>query len=176
MRTFIIRKRTLDVSEISFRFVNGFILILFTIICLYPFYYIFIYSISDTIQAQGGVTLLPKGFSLIGYIKVFKLKGMLNGAVISVLRTGIGTALTVFCCSLFAYIMTVDKFPMRKFFYRFLVITLYFNAGLIPWYIEMKLLHLNNNFLLYVIPGAISAFNVILIKTYIEQLPKSLED
>ena len=72
--------------------------------------------------------------------------------------------------------MTVDKFPMRKFFYRFLVITLYFNAGLIPWYIEMKLLHLNNNFLLYVIPGAISAFNVILIKTYIEQLPKSLED
>ena len=88
MRTFIIRKRTLDVSEISFRFVNGFILILFTIICLYPFYYIFIYSISDTIQAQGGVTLLPKGFSLIGYIKVFKLKGMLNGAVISVLRTG----------------------------------------------------------------------------------------
>jgi ABC-type glycerol-3-phosphate transport system permease component len=170
------RKKGIDVSEYGFQILNYLILILFTLLCFYPFYYIFIYSISDTVRVAGGVTLLPKGFSLYSYEKVFQLSGILNATLISVLRTVAGTALTVFCCSLFAYFMTIEKFPMRKVFYRFLIITMYFNAGLIPWYLLMKLLYLKNNFLLYIVPGAMSAFYVILIKTYIEQLPKSLEE
>ena len=176
MSALTVRKRASAASEYGFSIVNDFILILFTLICLYPFYYIFIYSISDPIQAQGGLTLLPKGFSLFTYIQIFKLNGMLNATVISVMRTVIGTILTVFCCSLFAYLMTNEKFPGRKFFYRFLIITMYFNAGLIPWYLVMKFLHLNNNFLLYILPSSVVAFYVILAKTYIEQLPRSLED
>lgn len=176
MKALAVGRKAFYLSDIAFQIVNYFILIMFTLICVYPFYYIFIYSISDSTMAQAGVTLYPKGFSLISYVKVFQIKGMLNGAMISILRTIFGTLISVFCCSLFGYLMTIQKFPMRKFFYRYLVITLYFNAGLIPWYLLMKYLHFNNSFLLYIIPGAINAFYIILIKTFIEQLPKSLEE
>jgi putative aldouronate transport system permease protein len=63
----------------------------------------------------------------------------------------------------------------RKFVYRFFIITMYFNAGLIPWYLNMRNLHLTNNFLAYII-GVISAFNLILVKTYIESIPDSLHE
>lgn len=169
-------KKASSISDIIFQVINYSVLSLFMLICIYPFYYIFIYSVSDSAQAMTGINLIPKGFTLISYTKVFIIPGILNAAVISVSRTVLGTALTVILCSLFAYLMTIQKFPMRKFFYRFLVITLYFNAGLIPWYILMKSLHFNDNFLLYIVPGAINAFYIILIKTFIEQLPKSLEE
>jgi len=76
----------------------------------------------------------------------------------------------------FAFFVTKDELPCRKLIYRLLIITMYFNAGLIPWYITMKMLHLNNSFLLYIIPYAISPFYVVLLKTFIEQLPMSLEE
>jgi ABC-type glycerol-3-phosphate transport system permease component len=163
-------------SEITFHILNYTILILFMLVCLYPFYYIFIYSISDPTRATVGITLFPRGFSLFSYEKIFKIYGIFNSTVISVLRTVIGTAITTFCCSLFAYLVTIEKLPMRKAVYRFLIVTMYFNAGLIPWYLLMKFLALNNNFLLYIIPSAMNAFYIILIKTYIEQLPKSMEE
>ncbi|RKP49872.1 carbohydrate ABC transporter permease [Cohnella endophytica] len=164
------------VSDIAFQTVNYTLLILLMAACIYPFYYIFIYSISDSKMAMTGITLIPKGFTLVSYSKVFVIEGIGNGALISVARTVLGTALTVFVCSLFAYLMTLQQFPLRKVFYRYLIITLYFNAGLIPWYIWMRQLHLNNNFLLYILPGAVNAFYIILMKTYFEQLPKSLEE
>lgn len=176
MKTLAVKRKLLNIPDIGFQIANYSILILFMLVCIYPFYYIFIYSISDSAKAMTGVNLYPKGFTLIAYTKVFVIPGILNATVISILRTVLGTALTVFFCSLFAYLMTVQKFPMRKFFYRFLVITLYFNAGLIPWYLLMKYMHFNDNFLLYIFPGAINAFYIILIKTFIEQLPKSLEE
>ena len=70
--------------------------------------------------------------------------------------------------------MTKKELYLRKIIYRFVIITMYFNAGLIPWYLTMKALGLQNNFLLYIIPGAVSIFNMILVKTYIEQIPPSL--
>lgn len=65
---------------------------------------------------------------------------------------------------------------MRRFIYRFVLVTMYFNAGFIPWYLTMKAYGLQNNFLLYVLPTALSGFNIILIKTFIEQLPPALEE
>lgn len=143
---------------------------------MYPFYYIFIYSISDPQQAVKGVFIAPAGFTLLNYATIFKLDHMLNSFVVSVLRTVIGTAVTVLCCSWFAYAVTKNELYFRKLIYRFLVVTMYFNAGLIPWYLTMKALGLKNSFLLYILPGAISAFYVVLLKTFIEQLPKALEE
>lgn len=172
----VAKRKQVNASEAIFQSVNYTILILFTLVCLYPFYYILIYSLSDTVDAARGVVLLPRGFTLESYSRMFQLNGLLSATMISVLRTVIGTALTVFCCSLFAYLMTIDKFPARKACYRFVFIMMYLNAGLIPWYMLMKTLGLKNNFLLYVLPSAMNAFYVILIKTYIEQLPKSMEE
>lgn len=155
---------------------NYAVLFLFFLMTLYPFYYIFIYSISSPIEAQKGIVLLPTHPTIDNYLEVFKLSGLFHSLVVSVLRTVIGTALTVVCSSFFAYLVTKDRLRFRKIIYRFVVITMYLNAGLIPWYIVMRLYGFNNSFLLYVVPTAITAYYVILIKTYFESLPPSLEE
>lgn len=161
-------------SSVLFDVFNYLLMTSFFIITIYPLYYIFIYSISDPVLAQKGVYLYPVGVTLSNYKTIFMLNGIWNAALISVLRTVIGTVITVVCCTFFAYLVTQEDLPCRKFFYRFLVITMYLNSGLIPWFLTMKAYHLDNNFLLYVVPGAVSAYYVILIKTYQEQLPHAL--
>jgi len=155
---------------------NIVILLTFTFVCMYPFYYIFIYSISDPRMAQRGITLMPRGITLTNYSDILQLPNLFNATIVSSMRTILGTAITVFCCSFFAYIVTKNELYFRKLIYRSLVVTMYINAGLIPWYLTMKNYGLNNNFLLYVIPTAISAYYVILLRTFIEQLPQSLEE
>jgi putative aldouronate transport system permease protein len=159
-----------------FDWINYLLLTLFVLMCIYPFYYVLIYSISDPAKVSQGIFLLPAGFDLGTYQKILSLPYMKTAFFISIARTVVGTLLTVVCCSFFSYLLTKDKMLLRKFVYRLLVVTMYLNAGLIPWYITMKMLHLDDNFLLYVLPTAVSGFNVILIKTYIEQLPAALEE
>lgn len=164
------------------RFISGLpkgvlalVVIALVIVCVYPFYYVFIYSISIPMEVQGGgIYLLPAGFTLQGYVQLFKDSEIWNAAFISVSRTVLGTMVSVFCTSAFAFLLTQEKLKLRKFYYRLVVITMYVQAGLIPWYITMKSYGLRNNFMLYIIPGAILAFNLILIKTYMEQLPSEL--
>lgn len=156
--------------------INYVVLISFMIISIYPFYYIFIYSISDASEAIKGVYILPAKLDLISYVTLFKRNDLINAFFVSVLRTVLSTILSIFCCSFFAYLVTKKEMIFRKFSYRIVIITMYMNAGLIPWYITMKAYGLKNNFLLYIIPGAVNAFYIILIKTFIEQLPISLEE
>lgn len=160
-----------------FDILNYILLFLFALICFYPFYYIFIYSLSmPGDAARGGFYFLPPKFSLINYQKLLVRQDIYSSAFISTLRTLIGTALTVFCSSLMGYLVTKKQLIFRKFIYRAIVITMYLNAGLIPYYITIKTIHLTNNFLIYILPSAVSAFYVILIKTYIEQLPAAVEE
>lgn len=169
-------RKPIDWKESAFTVFNYTFLSLLVIVTIYPFYYIFIYSISDSIEAQKGVYLWPAGFSLEAYKTTVQLPGIADAAIVTLGRTILGTVITVFSCSFFAYLITKDELPFRKFIYRFVLITMYFNAGFIPWYLTMKMYGLQNNFLLYILPTAISGFNIILIKTFIEQLPPSLEE
>lgn len=168
--------RTISLGSRVFDIFNYLLLTLFALLCTYPFYYVFIYSISDPAKVVQGIFLLPAGFKLETYQNILSLPYIKNSFFISSARTVVGTLLTVVCCSFFSYLLTKDKMLFRKLVYRVLVITLYINAGLIPWYITMKMLQMDNNFLLYVLPTAVSGFFVILIKTYIEQLPSALEE
>ncbi|WPP43243.1 carbohydrate ABC transporter permease [Paenibacillus hunanensis] len=169
-------RKPIQWSDLLFNIVNYTLLSLLLVVTIYPFYYIFIYSISDSFQAQSGVFLWPAGFSLESYKATLQLNGLQDAAIVSVLRTIVGTLLTVLCCSFFAYLITKKEMPMRRLIYRFVLVTMYFNAGFIPWYLTMKAYGLQNNFLLYVLPTALSGFNIILIKTFIEQLPPALEE
>ncbi|MBB6730913.1 carbohydrate ABC transporter permease [Cohnella zeiphila] len=163
-------------SSIAFNLFNYGIQAVITLLCLYPFYYILIYSISDPQQALKGVSFIPRGWTLFNYETIFRLDNMGHSFFVSIARTVIGTVLTVVCSSWFAYAVTKNELYFRKWIYRFLVVTMYFNAGIIPWYLTMKELGLKNSFLLYVIPSAIGAFYVVLLKTFIEQLPQALEE
>lgn len=170
------RKAENSIGGLAFDAVNYIILTILLVVTAYPFYYIFIYSISDASQIHKGITFLPAGFSVANYISVFKLKGMTNAAIVSLLRTILGTSLTVICSSFFAYLVTKKELVFRKAIYRFVIISMYFNAGFIPWYLTMKALGLKNNFLLYILPSVVLVYFVILIKTYIESLPQALEE
>ena len=163
-------------KDLVFQIVNGIILLAIAFLCIYPFYYVFIYSISDPDLAIRGVTLAPRGFSLINYETLLKLNNIGNAFIVSAARTVLGTTITVLCCTFFAYLMTNRYIWGRKIIYRFAIFTMYINAGIIPWYLVMDALGLRNNFLLYIIPTALSAYYVILIKTYLEGLPESLTE
>lgn len=165
-----------SVFSTGFDIMNHFLLAVFFIISLYPFYYILIYSISEPIEAQKGIALLPTHLTAGNYIEVFKLKGILNATFISILRTILGTVLTIACSSFLAFLVTKEEMRFRKTVYRFIILTMYLNAGLIPWYLVMRIYHLNNSFLLYIIPSAVGAYYIVLLKTFMEQLPQSLEE
>lgn len=168
--------KTRKLSIDTFSIINYIFLSILLIACIYPFYYIFIYSISIPVEAEKGIYLLPAGFTLKNYMSVLSLPGIGNSALVSLTRTVLGTIITIACSSLLAYLMTKKEMYFRTVLYRILVVTMYFNAGLIPYYLTIKMYHLNQSILLYIIPGAISAYYVILIKTFIEQLPASLEE
>ena len=101
---------------------------------------------------------------------------MLHTFLISVLRTVIGTCCTLMACMLLGYLFSKQDMPFRKVLYRMLVITMYVSGGLIPTYLVYKSYGLTNNFLVYILPAVVDAYYVILIKTFIEQLPGAVEE
>ncbi|MGB4657733.1 MAG: carbohydrate ABC transporter permease, partial [Mobilitalea sp.] len=95
---------------------------------------------------------------------------------ISFARTMRGTICPRLASACLGFMFTQQKMMGRKIWYRFIVITMYFNAGLIPLFLTMKNLHLTNNFWVYIIPVIVQPFNIILVKTYIESIPASLQE
>lgn len=161
----------------TFQVINILIFAIFAIICAYPFYYLIINSISaNDLSASGKVNFLPHGFQLENYIKVFQLNGLGTAALVSLGRTVIGTVCTVFASVYLGFMFTQQRMWHRKLWYRFMVITMYFNAGLIPMYMTMKTLHLTNSFWVYIIPAIVQPFNIIMAKTYVESIPPALQE
>lgn len=145
-------------------------------LCL-SFYYLIINSISaNDLSASGKVNFLPHGFQLENYVKVFQLNGLGTAAMVSLGRTVIGTICTVLASVYLGFMFTQQRMWHRKLWYRFMVITMYFNAGLIPMYMTMKTLHLTNSFWVYIIPAIVQPFNIIMAKTYVESIPPALQE
>ncbi|MBN2984892.1 carbohydrate ABC transporter permease [Cohnella algarum] len=164
-------------GEIAFNVTNYAVFGLFTLICILPFYYLFIQTISDNdLSARGLVTFYPKGIHFENYRKVLQLDGLSQAFLISVLRTVVGTIATVLGSAFLGFIFTKQKMWGRRFWYRFLVVTMYFNAGIIPWYVVMLRLGMTNNFWAYVLPAVVSPFYVILAKTFVESIPEVLQE
>ncbi|MFD1466523.1 carbohydrate ABC transporter permease [Lapidilactobacillus mulanensis] len=173
----VIEKKEVTPGERIFQVVNITFFVIFTLICFYPFYYLLINSISaNNLSAAGAINLIPRNIHIENYIQVLQLSGIPLAALVSVGRTVIGTLLTVIASAFLGFMFTQQKMWKRKFWYRFVIVTMYFNAGLIPMFITMKNLHLTNTFWVYVLPAIVQPFNIILVKTFIESLPKSLEE
>ncbi|MBY9081746.1 carbohydrate ABC transporter permease [Paenibacillus sp. HN-1] len=150
---------------------------LFTLSCIYPFYYLFINTISSNDLSAGGyINFYPRGIHFDNYSKVLMISGLSHAALVSVYRTVVGTLLTVGSSAFLGYLFTKKEMWGRQIWYRSIVVTMYFSAGLIPWYITMNNLHLTNNYLAYVLPTIITPFNIILVKTFVEAIPASLEE
>lgn len=171
------KRKRVSTSRVVFNILNYGVFGIFILLCTFPLWYVFSYTVSNPDIVKNTVVILyPKGFSLANIKKVFELDGIMSAISISVLRTVSGTLLTILCCTWLGFLFTKERMPFRKTMYRILVITMYISGGLIPTYLVYKTYGLVNNFLVYILPGAISAYYIILIKTFIEQLPPSLEE
>lgn len=161
-----------------FDFANTFFMIVFAFLCIYPFYYIIINSVSNNHLAEmGRVVWRVVDFHLENVKSVVQIPGLGRALGISVVRTVLGTIIS--CCSsmILGYSMSRKELWGRKIWYRMIVITMYFSAGLIPTYLVYSKLGLVNNPLIYIIGSFTPAYNMILCKTYIENgIPDSLEE
>lgn len=171
------RKKKRSTGDVVFNVINYTVFGIFTLICILPFYYLFINTISaNDLVSKGQILLLPKEIHFNNYIEILNMKGLGMAALVSVGRTVLGTAGTLIGTSFLGYVLSKQELWHRKIWYRYVIITMYFNAGIIPWFINMKNLGLTNSFWAYIIPAIVSPFSLILFKTYVESIPASLEE
>ena len=164
-------------GDVTFNIINYAVFIIFTIICIFPFYYLFINTISNNdLVAANSITLFPVGIHFSNYVALKDVSDFGNSVMVTVSRTILGTALMVLASAYAGYLSTKQKMWKRSNWYRFLVVTMYFNAGMIPWYLNMLGLGLTDNYWGYIIPGIVQPYNIILVKTYLESIPSSREE
>ncbi|MBT2499703.1 carbohydrate ABC transporter permease [Agromyces sp. ISL-38] len=173
--TFGVRRR--GGGDIIFAITNYSVFIALAFLCAYPFYFLIINSISaNDVSALGQVRWLPVDVHLENYAQVLQLNGLPMAAIVSIARTAIGTLAAVLASAFLGFMFSQSKMWGRQFWYRFVIITMYFSAGLIPVFIVMKTLGLTNNFWVYVVPFIVQPFFIILVKTYVEAMPESLQE
>ncbi len=169
------RKKKPSAADTAFIVFNSVFMVIFVIITLYPVLNTLAISLNDGIDAlRGGIYLWPRKFTFKNYTTVLEKDSLVTGAIITVARTIIGTLLALVTNAILAFIVSRKRFLFRKQLSLFWVITMYVNGGLIPTFILYKGLGLTNTFWVYVIPGMISAFNMLVIRTYMNGLPESL--
>lgn len=154
--------------------VYGFLLFIF-IVTFFPFWQIFILSINDAGDSlKGGLLLWPRELNFSSYKAVFQNEEILSSLGVTVTRTVIGVPLTVFCVAMLAYVLSKTELVNRRAINFFFVFTMYFSGGLIPTYMVIKALGLIDNFFVFIFPGLVNIYWMILVRTYIEGLPKEL--
>lgn len=166
-----------SIADNVFDIVNYTLMIILAICTLYPFLHVLAVSFNDSIDTvRGGITIVPRDFTLDNYKKVLSDQAIGRATFVSVLRTVIGTALGILSTSMVAYVLSRQDFFARRFVSALFVVTMYVNGGMIPVYMLIRKLNLINSFWVYIFPGLISAFNVIILRSYIEGLPIALQE
>ena len=175
----VVRKKhhRLDPADTIMSIVTYIVYTFFAFVCIYPFYYILINTISSNdLSARGKITFVPKEIHFTNYINVSHIPSLMSAFRVSLARTLIGTILTVVGSAFLGYMFTRETMWHRKVWYRLVVATMYFNAGIIPFFITMKNIGLYDTFWVYVLPTVVSPFYIVLCKTFVESVPKELTD
>lgn len=150
---------------------------LIMIVTLYPFLNVLAISFNEsTDTVRGGIYIFPREWTLENYQRIFSYTGLIQGFKISILRTLSGTLLGLISASMLAFTLSRPEFRARKFVSVFLALTMYFSGGMVPMYILMKDLNLIGTFWIYILPGMVSAFNVFIIRSFMDGLPFALQE
>ncbi len=170
-------RKSYKASDLGFDiFIYAALLFLF-VITIYPFINVIAISFNDAMDSnRGGIYFLPREFTLYNYRNILSNKDIYFATLTSVARTVLGTVTSLAATTLLAYILSRREFIYRKTLTKFLVVTMYFNAGVIPVYMLFKYLGFINRFSVYIIPTLLYAMNVIIIRTFIEGLPDSFTE
>ena len=167
----------LSSGEKTFGVFNYIFFILFSLAMIYPFWYSLVISLNNGMDSmRGGIYLWPRIFTLDNYFVVLTDSGLARSYIVTVARTVIGTLLSTFITGIYGYALSKKWLLGRKAFLYFAIATMFFSGGLIPTYILYKNLHLTDNFLVYIVPTPISVWNMLIMKTFFEGLPESIEE
>ncbi|MCA0757370.1 carbohydrate ABC transporter permease [Paenibacillus sp. N4] len=170
-------QRKINPGELAFETALYLFMIVVGITTLYPFLNVLAISLNDsTDSVRGGIYLVPRIFTWDNYGQIFTYSNLLVAFQNSVLRTVIGTIVGVFSSAMVAYVLSRKDFIARKPVSLVFVLTLYFSGGLIPMYMLMRDLHLINSFWVYILPGIVNAWNIFVIRSYMDGLPYSLQE
>jgi len=148
------------------------------VITLYPFLNILAISLNNAIDtAKGGIHILPRDFTFANYVEIFSSNDrLLQAFIMSVTRTVVGTVTGIIASTMLAYTLSRKDFVFNKPVALLLVLTMFVSGGLIPDYMLIRHLGLINQFSVYILPMLISAFNVIVIRSFMDNLPVALEE
>lgn len=161
-----------------FQVFNTVLMILILFITLYPFVYLVAQSFSsDAAVSAGQVTFFPVDFTLDTYKYLLKDDSFFKYYGNTILYTVVGTLISVIGTALLAYPLSKPRLRLNKFFTPFVVFTMYFTGGIIPNYILVtQWLELQDSMLAIILPGAISTFNLLVMKSFFAGLPEELEE
>lgn len=165
------RKRA---EDILFDALNTVFLVFLAFITLYPFWNLAVVSINDSLDTvRGGLSFWPRVFTWKNYSVIFENRNLLWATGVTLVRTVLGTVVSVFCTMMLAYTLSRKEYVFRNFISVLFVFTMYFSGGLIPGYLLIRSLGLVGNFWVYIVPGILSAFNLVVARSFIEELPES---
>lgn len=152
-------------------------MLILSIVTVYPFWYCLVYSFSSAEQAAiRNVVLWPIGFNFDNYLTVFRMEMVYTSGLISIYRTVGGVIYTSIITGLASYAISKRDLPGNRFFAIFLIIPMYLSGGLLPYYVTIAKLGLFNNLLVYILPHGFWAFNMLLMRTYFDTIPKDLTE
>ncbi|RAV11914.1 carbohydrate ABC transporter permease [Paenibacillus contaminans] len=169
-------KRT--AGEHVFDALNALLLVLLSIATLYPMLYVLFSSVSDPAQLlkHRGLLFLPQGFSLDAYKAVFRNPNIITGYVNTLFYVGVGTTLNILMTALAAYGLSRKHVMWKNPVMFMIVFTMFFGGGLIPSYLLVQNLGMLDTRWALIIPGAVSAYYIIIMRTAFQGIPESLEE
>jgi len=171
-----IKKRR--ISERLFDGFNVIFMLFLVLVCIYPLYYVVCASFSEPqyLMTHLGALIVPRGFTLKGYELVFKNPNVISGYRNTIIYMVLGTTINIFMTSLGAFVLSRKNAMLVKPLMVMVVITMYFSGGLIPSYLLIQNLNMYNTIWAMVVPGAISTYNMIVMRTAFMSVPSSLEE
>ncbi|GAA0366323.1 carbohydrate ABC transporter permease [Alkalibacterium iburiense] len=171
----IIKKHNKAKSDVVLDVIKVIFLFVVTFVTLFPFWNILVVSLNDAQDAlRGGIYFWPREFSLASYRRIFQNELFMNSIKVSVARTFLATPLAVLVTAMSAYVVSRKELVGRKGLNLFFIFTMYFSGGIVPYYMVIRSMGLINNFFVYIIPGAMGVYNMILIRSFIDNLPEEL--
>jgi len=170
------KREAIQWEPIIFHTINYALLILLCVLMVYPMLNTLALSFNEGMDAvRGGIRLWPRIFTLENYQVVFARQSIQIGMRVSVMRTVVSVVTNILVTSMLAFALSRPEFVFRKFISLAFVVTMYLQVGLIPWFIlNNNILGMGGTFAVYWVPTMISAFNLIVIRTYMKSVSESL--
>ena len=171
------RKRKKSTADRVLDAVIVLVMVVVVFLCLYPFFLAVVMSFNEGIDAlKGGIYIWPRKFTLENYASLFKDAQWGRAFVVTLARTVIGTVMTVMFTMFVSYGLSHQELVFRKFYFGFFIFAMYFSGGVIPYYILLRSLHLLNKFAVYVVPGCLSLFYILVATSFFQGIPKEISE